>query len=111
MWQVGGCWKQEEVEPIYGQGRGRRNQGGSPLPGLGEMGLVLSRRTREAREASEGDVVGRPRLQGVTARTEGAQRLEESPKWGWGARGGSQGQGSKRRGSLSGRGEGKPGAS
>lgn len=97
---------------MYGQGRGRRNQGSSPLPGLGEMGLVLSRRTREAREASEGDVVGRPRLQGDTARTEGAQNpLEESPEWGWGARGGSQGQGSKRKGSLGGRGEGKPGTS
>lgn len=125
-WQwciAGGCLKQEEVEPMYGKGKGRRNQGCSPLPGLGlfpteEPGRVPFLKWGSSPTEGPGRLGSHQRemwwgclgCRGTLQRAEGAQGQTESPG-GQGARGGSAGQGSKGRGSLSRRGEGKPGGS
>lgn len=66
-----------------------------PFP---EMGLFPNRGTREARESSEGDVVGLSGLQGDTAESRGSTGADRIPR-------GARSEGRKRRAGLQGEGK------
>ena len=84
---------------MHGKGRKRWTRGCSLLPGLGEMGLFPHRGTGEAREASEGDAMGRSGLE-----SRGGTGTGRIPRE---TRGESQGQGPKGTRSFSHQGGGK----